>query len=361
MDRKKEHIENCLKSEYKGDTLFDCVYIEHNALSDLKLEDINTKVDFFGKKINFPVYINAMTGGCDISSEINEDLARLAKEFGLPIALGSGAVALDDENAKQSFEVVRQILEYGVVMGNIGANRTFEEFEKVRKMIDADIMQIHLNMAQELAMPEGDRDFSNQKKNLEEIAKNSKVPIMVKEVGFGISMDVAKRLYRLGIKNIDISGFGGTNFMEIEDFRNSEIDFSDLFSWGIPTAKSIIDTVGIYDDLNIYSSGGIKTATDIVKSIILGAKACGISGEILKYLCMGGYESARAYMKSLIYKTKMLMLLLGKKNIEELKLTDYKLTGRLKELLSEGGGQLYKKIDSATKKVATNNTTKVLK
>ena len=137
-----------------------------------------------------------------------------------------------------------------------------------------------------------------------------------------------------GIKYIDISGKGGTNFIEIEDLRDVETDFSELYDWGIPTAKAIIDVRSLSDEVFIIASGGIKTAMDIVKSIVIGADMAAMSGEVLKYLLHGGYVACEDFLKELNYKMKIIMCLLGVKNIEELKKVDYKVVGRLRELLS---------------------------
>jgi isopentenyl-diphosphate delta-isomerase len=71
-------------------------------------------------------------------------------------------------------------------------------------------------------MPEGDRDFSNWLKNIENIVKNVGVPVIVKEVGFGMSKKALEELINIGVKTIDISGTGGTNFARIENFRRVE-------------------------------------------------------------------------------------------------------------------------------------------
>lgn len=334
IERKNEHLENYLKTLYSGDTLFSDIFIEHNALPELSMDDIDTSVEIFGKRISYPFMINAITGGGDISTDINGDLARLAKEFNIPMAVGSQKVALDIEDARESFMIIREILkDENVVIGNLSARENLDEYIKAGEMIDVDAMQIHLNTLQELVMSEGDRDFKGQLDNIEEIVKNYNKPIIVKETGAGISKDVAQRLYDIGVRHIDVSGCGGTNFVEIENIRRFDMDFSDLYEWGIPTAKSIINCRTLPEDLQVIGSGGIKTGKDIVKAIIIGADLVGISGEILSYLMHGGYQGAKEYLETLIYKLKMIMLLLGKKNISELRNTDYKVTGRLKEIL----------------------------
>lgn len=333
--RKKEHVENYLKTTFKGDTLLDNIFLEHNALPELNLSEIDTKMDFLGKEINHPIMINAMTGGSKFAAEINRELALLAKSFNIPMAVGSETIIVSEDGCKGSFKVVRgNIGSDGVVIANLSGHASVEDVKKALDVVDGDGMQIHLNVSQELAMEEGDREFKGIINNIEKIAKNIDKPIIVKEVGFGISKDVAQRLYDVGVKYIDISGHGGTNFIEIENLRNISMDLTDLYSWGIPTALSLIQCRELNkDDLNIIASGGIKDSMDVVRSLVLGAKITGISGELLSYLIHGGYDNAYDYLLSLTYKIKMIMLMMGKKNLEELRNADYKVTGKLKDLL----------------------------
>lgn len=333
--RKREHVENYLKTSFQGDTLFGDVYLEHNSLPDLNFSEIDTKTQFLGKTIDYPILINAMTGGAEFAQEINKELSLLAKEFNIAMAVGSETIILcEDEGCRESFEIVRENLGMdGLVFANLSANASLEDVEKALELINGDAIQLHLNVAQELAMEEGDRDFSGLYENIKNIINHIDKPVIIKEVGFGISQDVAKKLYDIGVRYIDISGHGGTNFIEIENLRNMNIDLSELYSWGIPTALSLIKCRELPDDLNIIASGGIKNSKDIVKSLVLGADLVGISGELLSYLIHGGYDNAKNYLDGLTYKIKMIMLLMGKKNIEELKNSDYKIIGDLKDLI----------------------------
>lgn len=334
--RKKEHVENYLRTTYRGDTLLDDVFLPHNALPDLNLDDIDTKSVFLGKTIDYPIIINAMTGGSDFSREINQDLSGIAKEFKIPMAVGSQTIALcEDEECIDSFKIVREnIGDEGVVIANLSAHATVDEAKRALEMIRADAIQLHLNPAQEVVMLEGDREFRGILKNIENVVKSMDKPVIIKEVGFGISKEVATRLYNVGVRHIDISGSGGTNFIEIENIRYNTMDFSDLYSWGIPTALAIIECRQLPEDLNIIASGGIRTSLDIAKALVLGGNIAGISGEILSYLLHGGYDNAKNYLESTMHKLKILMLLLGKRNIEELKTTDYKIMGELRELVN---------------------------
>lgn len=332
--RKDQHIENYLKTRSRGTTLLDCVYIEHNALSDVSIKQIDTSVEFMGRKIAMPLMVDAITGGGDSSASINEDLSSICQEINIPMAVGSESIALTDESSRESFELVKQ-KEDLFRIGNLGFERNYDDFIFARDLIDAKAMQVHLNIAQELVMKEGDNDFHSSIDIIGELVEKSPYPIIVKETGSGISKEVAQKLLEKNVQYIDVAGKGGTNFIEIEDLRDFEMDYSDLYNWGIPTAKSIIDVRSVSDDVFIIASGGIKTAMDVVKSIIIGADMAAMTGEVLNYLLRGGYQACEDFLKEVNHKIKIIMALLGVRNIEELKKVDYKLIGELKELVED--------------------------
>lgn len=331
--RKDEHIENYLRSEFRSKTLLNNVYVEHNALSDINFDEIDTSIEFMGQKISMPVMVNAMTGGTEISEDINEDLSNICKDLNIPMAVGSESIALKDIKARESFSLLKE-KDQVFKIGNLGLENSIENFEFAKDLIGARAMQAHLNVAQELVMAEGERNFSNNFENLKNIKNNLSAPLIVKEVGFGMNKEVGKKLLDIGIKYIDVAGKGGTNFIEIEDMRIFDKDYSEFYSWGIPTAKSILDLRSLSDDFFLISSGGIRNATDVCKSIIIGADMCAISGEVLSFLLRGDYDYAQKYLEELQTKIKIFMALVGVKNIEELKKVPYKITGRLKELIS---------------------------
>lgn len=332
--RKDQHIENYLKTRTKGRTLLDCVYIEHNAISNVSINQIDTSIEFMGKKIAMPLMVDAITGGGDSSANINEDLSSICQEINIPMAVGSESIALTDESSRESFELVKQ-KESLFRIGNLGFERNYEDFEFARDLIDANAMQVHLNIAQELVMKEGDNNFHAPIDIIGELVEKFPYPIIVKETGSGISKAVAQKLIDKNVKYIDVAGKGGTNFIEIEDLRDFDMDYSDLYNWGIPTAKSIIDVRSASDDVFIIASGGIKTAMDVVKSIIIGADMAAMTGEVLNYLLRGGYDACEDFLKEVNHKIKIIMALLGVRNIEELKKVDYKLIGELKELVED--------------------------
>lgn len=331
-ERKDAHIENYLRSKSKESTLLDNVYIEHNAISDVSLDEIDTSIEFMDKKISMPLMIDAMTGGGSVSISINEDLSSICESLNIPMAVGSESIALSEEDSRESFELVKY-KENLFRIGNLGFEREYEDFIFARDLIDANAMQVHLNLAQELVMKEGDNSYHSSLELIEKLVNDFDYPIIVKETGSGISKTVAKKLIDVGVKYIDVAGKGGTNFIEIEDLRDFEVDYSDLYNWGIPTAKSIIDIRSISDDTFIIASGGVRTAMDLAKSIIIGADMAAMTGEVLNYLLHGGYDACESFLKEINLKLKIIMALLGVRNIDELKNVDYKLTGELKELI----------------------------
>ncbi|MDK7377819.1 type 2 isopentenyl-diphosphate Delta-isomerase [Peptoniphilus harei] len=334
--RKTEHIENFLRSTYVGDPLFSDIFLYNDSLPEINYDEIDTSLNFLNKKVKFPLMINAMTGGSDLSEEINRSLANVAAEYDLPMAVGSQTIALEDKDSRKSFEIVREIIKDGIVISNLSGFASPEDAKLAVDLLRADAIQIHLNPAQELVQVEGERNFCGILNNIEKIVNTSEVPVIVKEVGFGMSQKTVKKLHDVGVKYVDISGFGGSNFFEIENLREPNADISDLFSWGIPTALSLIEAKKLaYDDMHIIASGGIKTSVDIVKSLCIGADMTAISGEILSYIVRGGYEYTLRYIDGLMEKTKMLMMLNGAKNISELQKVDYKVTGKLRELLED--------------------------
>ncbi len=332
--RKKEHVENYLRTMHQGDTLMDDVFLPNNSLPDLNFEDIDTSTTFLGKKIDAPIMINAMTGGSEFTQTINEDLARLAKEFNIPIAVGSQTIALcKEDECMESFRIVREIVGDGVVISNLNAAASLEDCREALELVNGDGLQLHINPAHEMVMAEGDRDFKGILSNIEELSREIDRPVIIKEVGLGMSEEVVEKLYDAGIRSVDISGSGGTNFIEIENLRNMDMDYSELYSWGIPTALSIVEARKISEDLLIIGSGGIRNSLDVAKALVLGADMVGIAGELISFLLHGGYDRAYEYLEETIYKLKIIMMLLGRENIEGLKTVDYRVTGRLKELL----------------------------
>lgn len=335
MESKKDkRLENVLISSHETSSLLSDVYIEHNSFPEMDFSQIDTKVEFFGKEIPFPIMINAITGGTEQSVEINEMLYNISKELGIPMEIGNQDIMLEDEAAIELFLGDSSNEERDAVMlSNLQASSSLSDIKKAIESIKADGIALHINPAQEIVGPDGRKDFRGILSNIKEAASIYKDKVLVKEIGSGMSKETVEKIIACGVNMIDVSGVGGSNLIEIENLRNIERDFSDLYDWGIPTAKSIINARAASKDVKIIASGGIKTSMDIVKALIIGADYVAVGGELLKYLLHGGHEYAKEYLEELMYKTRVIMFLLGKRNIKELKETPYKLTGKLKEIV----------------------------
>lgn len=330
--RKDEHLKYFLSSKASGCNGFEEVVLQNNSLPGVDFAEISTEYVFLDKYIDSPLMINAMTGGTEYSGEINRKLARLAVKFNIPIAVGSQTIAFDNPAAADNFRKVREINRDGIVIANLSANLSIEDAYKAIDMIEADAVQLHLNAVQEMCMTEGDRSFKSTLENIKEIVALSEVPVIVKETGFGMSYETAGRLYAAGVRYIDISGRGGTNFVEIESFRDTDRDCTFLDKWGIPTALSLLECRKANSDLFIICSGGISKPEEVIKALCMDADMVALGGALLRVLLEKGYEAAEKYMDSLIYGTKVLMLLLGAKDIAELKNVPYLLKGELGDL-----------------------------
>ena len=334
-ERKREHVHHFLDGQFDGDPLLDDVYIYHNALVELDYDSVDFSTEFLSKKVSFPLMINAMTGGYDQALKINGDLAEIAHHLNIPMAVGSQAIALSDDKYSDSFKIVRKRHPNGVVVGNVNAFVTTEQAKKAVDMLEADGLQIHLNPAQELCMAEGDRDFTGRLKQIEAIVHELSVPVIIKEVGFGISPMVARQLMAIGVKYIDTAGSGGTNFIKIEGARNPSFDYHELEDFGIPTALSLLECRRLSRDVTLIASGGVRTVAHISKALVLGADMTGISGPLLRILIEEGPLALEDHLKNLIEKSQMLLFLSGASNLKMAHELSYKLTGKLKELAGD--------------------------
>lgn len=318
--RKDDHIRLALESKQTIND-FDHIHLMHQNLSNLKIDDIDLESEFLGHKVSYPFYINGMTGGTKTAQQINEKLAMIAQKFSIPMMSGSQSITFKDASTIDSFKIIKERFS-GIKIANLSANAKVSQALEAVEMIDAKGLAIHLNVLQELSMEEGDRNFRGWLENIEKIKRVVNVPILIKEVGFGMPISDTEKLAKLGFKYIDISGSGGTHFGHIEAKRANTSYLFETF--GASTVTSIInhqvlkETYGI----KIYASGGIRHAGDIVKSLILGADMVGLSKWFLELTKL---EITEAYkqVENLILDLKLMMLALGVKLIAELRKVSY--------------------------------------
>ncbi|NLB52287.1 MAG: type 2 isopentenyl-diphosphate Delta-isomerase [Syntrophomonadaceae bacterium] len=298
-------------------TGFEDLYLLNNSIPELDIDEIDLSMTFLGRQISYPIIINAITGGTDRALHFNKCLASLAARYNLPIAAGSANITIKEPESKASFEIIRQMNPQGLIFANIGAGETADKALKVIKLMNADALQLHFNVPQELAMREGERNFKNVLANVAEIVSGCPVPVIAKEVGFGFTRETVEKLYHCGVRIFDNSGKGGTNFIIIENHRAGRLD-NEFENWGIPTAWSLAEIAALKLPITIIASGGIRTALEAVKALTMGANMVGIAAPFLKKYVNEGEESVELYLNSFIYRLKAAMLMTGAKNIKEL-------------------------------------------
>ncbi|MDT2600672.1 type 2 isopentenyl-diphosphate Delta-isomerase [Enterococcus hulanensis] len=343
MNRKDEHISLARAFHQKPkENDFDNVRLIHSSLVNTRPEEIDLSTEILGLKLSAPFYINAMTGGSEKTKKINHDLAIIARETNLMMATGSVSAALKDPSVADSYTVVREVNPHGLILGNMGAGRTSDDAKKIVDLLQADGFQIHLNVPQELVMPEGDRDFHEWSKNIAETVQQLAVPVIVKEVGFGMNRETIQQLQALGVKAVDVSGRGGTSFSQIENARRKKRELNYLDDWGQSTVISLLEAQEI-NDLTLLASGGIRNAYDIFKALCLGAKAVGISAGILDHLISNGIDATVEMIEDWKIQLRRLYLMTDKVTTADLVHNPIILSGAPKEWC-EARGIDYKKL-----------------
>lgn len=331
-NRKNEHVS--LAENFYGDqtrSYFDDIQFVHHSFPSINVKDVSLQTKFAGCQLDAPFFINAMTGGSPWTGKVNQKLAQVARETNLAIATGSVSAALKTPDVADSYKLVRSLHPNGIVFANLGAGHGLENAKRAVDLLQADALQIHLNAPQEVVMPEGDREFTQWATNIEEIVNGLDVPVIVKEVGFGMSRETCSLLHSLGVKTVDVSGKGGTNFAQIENFRRKVEKLDDLEEWGQSTPVSLLETHSFRRDLTILSSGGIKRPMDIVKSLALGATAVGISGELLHLVLKHGVDETVLIVEAWKKEISRMMTLLGTASIQEFDRTDLIIRGETRE------------------------------
>lgn len=335
--RKWDHIQHALNIGQSRLTGFDDITFVHHSLPDCSIEQIDLRTKIGELSCSSPIFINAMTGGGgNTTFQINQKLAIAAKETNIPMAIGSQMSALKDSSEINTFKIVRQENQNGIVIANIGSEATLDQAMRVIEMVEANAIQLHLNTIQELTMPEGERNFTGALKRIEEIVKRVHVPVIVKEVGFGMSKETVHKLQSVGVRTVDIGGFGGTNFAKIENERRES--FYPFFDgWGIPTVVSIIESKINHPQMSVIGSGGIQNSFDIVKALSLGACATGLAGRFLKVLIDEGIQPLIDEINELTSEIVIIMTALGAKTVDELTTVPVIISGNTHHWLNERG------------------------
>ncbi len=291
-ERKADHIKINLEKDVKSglDSGLERYRFRHEALPELNLAQINTTLSLFQRAISAPILISSMTGGTSHAGAINRRLAEAAQECKIAMGVGSQRAALEHPNQAASFKIralapdIPLFANLGAVQLNYGYGP--DECRRAIDMIQADALYLHLNALQEAVQAGGDTNFAGLAKKIEKICVQLEIPVIIKEVGWGISAKTAKILAECGVRAIDVAGAGGTSWSQVEMHRASDKFNRSLaasfIGWGIPSAESIQQVRQGAPNMTIFASGGLKDGLDIAKSIALGATLGGMAGPFLK-------------------------------------------------------------------------------
>lgn len=336
-ERKRSHLELCGGEavEYASKTtLFEEVDLVHNALPELALDDIDVGVTFLGTRLRAPLLIAGMTGGTEDAFSVNRDLAIVAERCGIAFGLGSQRVMQRDATTAWTF-AVREFAPSTVLLANIGLTQaTGQSTDTIAQLVSsvgADALCVHLNPAQELVQPEGDRDFRGGLATLARLCRELPVPVIAKETGCGLSRPTGRALRHAGVGIADISGAGGTSWVRVEILRGdarSRTLGDALSNWGIPTAASLL-MLGD-SGLELIASGGLRSGLEMAKAIALGARLCGAALPIYRAYRAGGIGAAGAFVERLIDELKAAMLLTGARTLPDLRRQPVVLGERLR-------------------------------
>ena len=298
-------------------TGFDRYVFPHNALPEVDIDEIDLSTNFLGKQLKAPLLISSMTGGFKLARKVNRNLASAAQALGLAMGVGSQRVALEEESVAGSFKV-RDLAPDILLLSNLGAVQlnygyTVEQCRQAVAMIEADALILHLNVLQEAIQPEGNRNFKGLTQKIGEVCRQLGVPVIAKEVGNGISADVAVRLQQAGVRAVDVAGRGGTSWYKVEAKRSAKRGQSaqvTFANWGIPTDEALVQVRRALPEFPIIASGGIRSGLDIAKAVALGANIAAI-GQPLLEPALKSPEKVIEFLSGIIREIKIAMLCVG--------------------------------------------------
>ena len=329
VSRKADHIRINIEEDVsaKGvDAGFDDLRFVHCALPEIDLRDVHLTTTFLGHELGAPLLISCMTGGTEQAARINERLAAAAQHRGLAMGLGSCRVLLEQPEVLPTFDV-RPVAPDIVLLANLGAvqlNRgvTAADCRRLIRLLRADALVLHLNPLQEALQPEGDTCFANLIARIAAVCAELDAPVIVKEVGWGISADLVVALLEAGVSAVDVAGAGGTSWSEVERHRMSDpvrAKVAAAFAgWGIPTAQAVAQARRAAPLATLVASGGVRTGVDIAKGIALGATLAGVAGPLLRSAAVGEHALSDS-IDVMLEELRLCMFCVGAASTERLR------------------------------------------
>jgi len=345
--RKLDHLRICAEKDVEsGNTGFDDIRFVHNALPECDMGRIDLHCRFLGHSFSSPLFISAMTGGHPGTKDTNARLARAAERYGIGMGVGSQRAALENPSLADTFSVVRDEAPRAFLVANLGVvqlrDHGIEWAERAVEMIRADAIAIHLNFLQEAIQPEGDHNATGCFAAIEDLARNFKRPVIVKETGCGISAETARRCWGAGVRAIDTGGWGGTSWAAVESVRAGESGNArdrklkllgeDFASWGIPTLVSLAEVLAT--GRPVIASGGVRSGLDIAKGLALGADLCGMALPLLKP-AMKDDKALFDVIDTIHHELTVAMFLTGSACIADLKKVPLHITGRTRQMIEK--------------------------
>lgn len=327
--RKEKHLHIVLNNDVEFKevaTGLEDYYFIHQALPEIDLASVDLSTRLFGKTLSAPLVVSSMVGGIAAARRINRNLARAAQAMNLAMGIGSQRCFIDSPETAATYQV-RPVAPDILLLANLGAVQLnygygVAECRRAVAMLEADALILHLNPLQEALQLEGNTNFAGLLSKIEAVCRQLAVPVIVKEVGWGISEDVTRKLAAAGVIGIDVAGAGGTSWSEVERHRtNNELtnNIATTFaSWGIPTAESIGMVRRAAPQLALIASGGIRTGLDIAKAMALGADAAGIAAPLLKAANVST-KAVLFALQEIIEELRIAMFGIGATNLQELK------------------------------------------
>ena len=319
--RKLDHLQVCLTKDvgFRKTSGFEKYELVNNALPEMNLDDVDTSGRFLSKPFSAPVFIEAMTGGTALAGKINRNLAKAARDLGLGMGVGSQRAMIEDPRLAGTYRV-RDVAPDIFLAGNIGATQIREfgvqKIVEAVERIGADALAIHLNAAQEIAQDDGHVDWKGVLESIKSLRSGTRIPIIVKEVGCGISGEVAVSLEKAGVSAIDVAGAGGTSWIKVDSLITRK-PLENLFDWGIPTAVSL-EQCARSVRIPLIASGGIRSGVESAKALAMGASLAGMALPLLKPATKSG-EAVKAVLEKHIGELEKSMFLVGARNLNELK------------------------------------------
>jgi isopentenyl-diphosphate delta-isomerase len=344
--RKAEHLEVAVGDvEARIPAGWMDVELIHDSLPEIDLDDVDTSVDFLGRRCEAPFVIASMTGGHPKAREINACLARAAQRHGIPMGVGSQRAALRMPSVAHTYEVARAEAPDAFLIGNIGAPQLIDQssteqalpiadVEAAVEMIEADAMAVHLNFTEEMVQPEGNRRARGCLAAIAEVAAElgGRTPVIGKETGSGMSPAVARRLVDAGVSALDVGGRGGTSFAKVEAQRAAErgdrrrARLGDLLGdWGVPTPVSVVAAARA--GAPVVATGGVRSGIDSAKALALGATMVGVARPMLQ-AALEGEEAIDTVIEDFVAELRVAMFLTGSRTVSDLRTASAIVLGR---------------------------------